>query len=296
MAIPTPNSVFGTGDNALVSSGGNGGGAGQNVLNNLDLSNGQNYINTLANKYIVKPKNAAGINGFIFDYEGETNVTNTADVPDHYLENNDAVQDHIAIHPVRITLRGFVAEKVQSPAKGVLGALNTIQSKLTAIPAYLGKYTPGGLQKIQSAISTAQNTVNTINQNLSRVQNLVGLLPGAAARKTKQQKAYAQLYALFSTRTIFGLETPYQYFPQMVIESLSFIQPDETKDWSDISVTLKQLRFVQTQTTTVSSNTFASRAAQQRQDTADQGNTKGRRSSLLFSGGASILKALTPAL
>ncbi len=60
-------------------------------LGNLNLQDGNNYLNNIANKYIVKPKNAKGIGGFVFDYEGETNVTFQADITDHYLETNDAV-------------------------------------------------------------------------------------------------------------------------------------------------------------------------------------------------------------
>lgn len=247
----------------------------QSGLSNLNLQDGNNYLNTLANKYIVKPKTASGIGGFVFQYEGETTVQSQADITDHFLESNDPVQDHIAIKPFRVVLRGFTAELAQAAPAGVVGALSIIQNKLTAVPAYLGKYTPGALLAIQRAVTTAQNTVNQINLGLAKVQNIVGFLPGAAPQKSKQQKAFAQLVALQTSRQVFTVETPYRYFDSMVIESLTFIQPEETKDWSDISVTLKQMRFVQVQTVSTNDNTFGGRAALQRQDTAAQGKTQG---------------------
>jgi hypothetical protein len=246
----------------------------QSGLANLNLQDGGNYLNTLANKYIVKPKTASGIGGFIFDYEGEDTVTLQAEITDHYLESNDPVQDHIAQKPTRIVLRGFVSELAQVPPQGIVGALATIQNKLTAVPAYLGKYTPGAIQGIQKGITTAQNTVNQINLGLAKVQNIISFLPGAAPQKSKQQKAYAQLEALYLSRNVFTVQTPYRYFDSMVIESLSFIQPEETQSWSDISVTLKQMRFVQTQSVAAPAN-LGGRAAQQRQSQTSQGKTQG---------------------
>ncbi len=246
----------------------------QTGLGNLNLQDGNNYLNTIANKFIVKPKTASGIGGFVFDYEGEDTVTYQADITDHYLESNDAVQDHIAQRPARIVLRGFVSELVSKQPAGIVGALNTIQNKLTAVPAYLGKYTPGAIAAIQRGITTAQTTVDRINLGLAKVQNIVGFLPGAAPHKSKQQKAFAQLTALWQSRQVFTVETPYRYFDSMVIETLSFVQPEETRDMTDISVTLKQMRFVQVASVS-NIDTFGGRAAVQRQPQAAQGKTQG---------------------
>ncbi len=257
----------------------------QTGLGSLNLQDGNNYINSAANKYIVKPKNLKGINGFVFDYEGETNLTLQADITDHFLETNDPVQDHIAIRPIKITLKGYVGELVQKAPQGLVGALASIQNRLTTVPAYLGRYTPSALSTIQKSITQAQNTVNTINQGLARVQNIIGLFPGATPQKSKQQKAFAQLQSLYLTRQVFTLDTPYGPFDSMVIETLTFVQPEDTKYWSDITVTLKQLRFVDTQSVQATSGAFGGRGAQQRQDLTSQGKTKGTpvKTSLLYS-------------
>lgn len=262
----------------------------QSGLANLNLQDGGNYLNTLANKYIVKPRTASGIGGFVFDYEGEDTVTLQAEITDHYLESNDPVQDHIAQKPVRVVLRGFVSELAQKAPAGLVGALAAIQNKLTAVPAYLGKYTPGAIQGIQRSLTTVQSTVNQINLGLAKVQNIVSFLPGAAPQKSKQQVAFAQLQALWLSRQVLTVQTPYQYFDSMVIESISFIQPEETQSWSDISVTLKQLRFVETKSVAASS-TFGGRAANQRQSQVSQGKTQGTPAdaSILYSLGKAAL-------
>lgn len=246
----------------------------QSAAQRLNLQNGDNYLNAIANRFIVKPRTAKGIAGFIFDYEGEDTVTYQSEITDHYVETNDAVQDHVALRPVKIVLRGFVSELVQTPPAGIIGALATIQSKLTAVPAYLGKYTPGAINAFSRAVTTAQNVATQINTGLSKIQNIIGFLPGAAPQKSRQQRAFAQLVALWESRQVMTVETPYRYYDSMMIESVAFTQPEETQSWSDISVSLKQIRFVEIQTVALN-GTFEQRAALQRQGVANQGKTQG---------------------
>jgi len=242
------------------------------------------YVDGLANKFIVKPKTVTGIGGFVFDYEGETNVSIQADITDHYLETNEPVQDHIAIHPIKMTLRGYVAELVQLKPTGLLGALEQIQNRLTTVPAYLGKYTPGAISTIQKAISKTQNTVNTIDQSLARIKNIVGLFSKSVQGRTNQERAYNKLQSLMVTRQLMFVETPYGTFNNMAIESLVLVQDDTTKMWSDITVTMKRMNFVDIQTSTLDFR--SGRNGPQSQGTVNQGATSGTPvdSSVLFKG------------
>ena len=239
------------------------------------VQNGRNYLDQLANKYVVKPKDAIGIGGFIFDYEGETEVTLQADITDHYAENNQFINDNYQIKPAKLTLRGYVGELVQKKASGILGALAAIQNRLTVVPAYLGKYTPQALAKVQAALTKATATVNKIDLALSKVKNIVGFFSKSSPAPTKQQEAYQFLESLMLSRQIFLVQTPYRFFDNMAIETLRFVQDETTRSWSDIAITLKQMRFVEVQTVTSNSASFGGRAAQQRQTLAEKGNTKG---------------------
>lgn len=239
------------------------------------VQNGRNYLDTLTNRYIVKPKTAKGIAGFVFDYEADSQVVMQAEITDHFVENNTAVQDHIALRPLKIVLRGFVGELVQLKTSGILGALNLLQNKLTTVPAYLGHYTPQALGKVQNALTQAQSTVNKIDRGLARVKNLVGLFDKAAQGPTKQAKAYSHLEGLYLSRQVFLVETPWKSFDNMVIENLAMIQDETTRFVTDVSVTLKQMRFVEVQTITANEETFGGRASQQRQGQTDKGRTKG---------------------
>ena len=248
------------------------------------IPSGQSYVDGLVNKYVLRTKNSQGIGGFVFDYLGEVNVAMQADITDHYAEDNTAIQDHVAIRPIKVTMRGFIAELVLPAPQGVTGALASAQSALTQVDAYLGKYTPGVLQTLGKAVTQVQNTVNTINQTLAKAQNIISLFPGAPPNATKQAKAYSQLFCAMAQKLPMQIDTPYRVLNNMIIESIAFVQPEETKYWSDISVTLKQINFVEV-IEVADDGSFAGRLAQQGQSPTNKGAVPGApvNQSVLFS-------------
>ena len=66
------------------------------------ISSVQNYINGVTGSYVISPYGMKGIAGFVFDYDGDDEQRFESDIPDHYSENNQAVQDHIANRPPKI--------------------------------------------------------------------------------------------------------------------------------------------------------------------------------------------------
>lgn len=235
--------------------------------------NGPIYLDSLTSRYLIKPKSVSGIGGFVFDYEGEETLNLHADITDHYTEDNTAIQDHVARNPTHLTMRGFVAELVYKPQAGILGTLESIQNRLTTVPAYLGKYTPGSVATIQKALTKTQSTINQIDQAVSRVQNVVGLFGNAAAGQTKQEIAFTKLSALWETNQMMIVETPFGIFGNMLIEDLIFVQGEDTRQWSDITVKLKAMRFASTQTASIDFK--SGRAAPQGESQVNKGSTKG---------------------
>ena len=241
----------------------------QQAINGADSA--RSYIDTLANKYIVKPKNAKGIGGFVFQYEGSSEARQQADITDHFAEDLTPLNDHVAIRPFRLTLRGFIGELVMKKPEGLVGALDTIQNRLSVVPAYLGKYTPTQLAKIQAITTKAQNLTSEFDQTLARVKNIVGFFENSSPGTTQQKHAWLKLNALFTSRKPLFVESPYGIHANMVIESLTFIQPEDTADWSDITVTLKQVRLIDV---TVSQVVYRNRNEAQRAATVNNGTTK----------------------
>lgn len=253
------------------------------VYNSISsVQNFVNGVNGVSSNYVLLPPKGfkGGIAGFIFDYEGDDQITLESDITDHFAEDNSSIQDHIALKPYRVILRGFVSELVlPSKSQGFFGALTTLQQNVASAPAYLGKYTPQGLQKLQGkaskAISQVQNYANTASQYLNQAKNLAALFGGASGAATRQQQAFSVLASLRDQRQICNILTPWCFLPGMAIESLVLIQPKESKTRSDISVTMKQMRFVDVQGSQNTSATHSGRAGSMYQSKTNLGLTSG---------------------
>lgn len=193
---------------------------------------------------------AKDIGGFEFDYRGEWSLHAGADITDHYTEANDPIQDHVALKPTKLILRGFVAE-VSYSKTALIPSLLALSSALTPVTPYLGQYAPGAAAKMQNAVNAADDLIN----QLARLSSLAGSLSklvGALPQKTRVQQAYEKLDALRTNKTAFAVVTPWATFGDlpdnghgpMLIENLVLTEPEETTGWQDIVVTMKEIRTV----------------------------------------------------
>lgn len=203
-------------------------------------------ITTALQNYIVAPLNAFGLGGFIFDVEGESVATLSADITDHYTEDNRALQDHIAIKPKRITLKGYVGELLSKPTENNASFLQTVPQKLTELSAFLPTLSAAATQ-IESAIADPLASVLTLT-SAANIYSVVKNSLSAVGPQSKQQNAYAYFQALQSQGILMGVQTPWEFIANMAIETITAIQDDTTKYITDFSVTFKQIRIASTQT------------------------------------------------
>lgn len=250
------------------------------------ITSARAYADTLANNWLVKPATAEGIYGFVFDYEGETTLQADADITDHYTEQNTFFQDHVALKPLEVTMRGYAGEIVHEAPQGVAGLLGNLTNKLTVVDALLGKYTPQATQKIKQALTKATLVVNRVDDAINRAQNLVRLVGGSPATSRIEQ-AFSKLMALRDTAQVFTLVSPWGLLAgrdgprAFVIKRLAFVAEDETKNWLDIMVGMREIRFADVvgsgsgQTPEVSKANNAGRAIPQRQAQVNKGTTSG---------------------
>jgi hypothetical protein len=232
---------------------------------------------------VLSPKDVKGIAGFLFDVPDSDSINLDWDITDHFTESNSFLNDHKVKKPVIITLSGFVGELVFRSPAGVEGAAQEISNRLEAVDAYLGDFTPGAVQEAQRVVQQAQSAISAINQTLDKVQNVIGFFDGEEPEETAQQKAFNQLSAL-GDEVIVATQTPWGYFDSMSIMALGFTQDGTTKEITDISVTLKEIRVSETKTTDFDKNQFPVREQVQSGPEEDQGNIRAQNenSSLLF--------------
>lgn len=208
----------------------------------------QNFNDALAKCSIVVPQGVRQIASFAFDYRENDEVELDSEISDHWLEDNSAAQDHIAVRPALVTLSGYVSELTLSAEilNFILGTLNTATNGLSALPLFLAAQTPGGAQAIEQAVTQAQTVIQQVEQSVARGAQLANILSGLVGGpiRNKQQLAYLQLQAYQQARIIFTVLTPFQVFQNMAIESLRAVQPPETQYWSKFTVRMKQLNII----------------------------------------------------
>lgn len=206
------------------------------------LAGAKNFIATAANRITVKPtgdKDTRGINGFVFDIVADESVSFESDITDHYVEDNFAVQDNIALRPLRISVRGFVGEVVDVYPSQLLGILSNIQS----LQGLTG-YTPAFTQQATQVYTKIAGVAAQVGTYISQAQSLFSIFGGNSTQATKQQKAYQAFYAFWRSRRMCTVETPFGIFRDMAIESVTASQSAETKLVSDFSVSFKKIRTV----------------------------------------------------
>lgn len=230
---------------------------------------------------LVSPKTSPGISGFIFDIPKKETVTLSSEITDNFTEDNSFINDHRIKKPAKINLTGLIGELVVK--KEFLDLiLETLQSNLITVDAYLGDYTNGMTQNIQSVFSTSLNAVSRATQIANRAKNIVEGFNGEGQYRNLQQRAFSNLKALFESDTVLTVQTPWEYYDNMLIETLEFTQDEETEFMTDISVTLKEVRFAQVGVISYKDDLNASRNELQSKAVNDTGKIKGNRNSFLF--------------
>src|SRR5271170_7629799 len=122
-------------------------------MSTASLSTATTGITALSNLIVVSPQSTTGYQpqnppsasgvistaqqppAILFHYEGEQTVALESDITDHYIEDNTAIQDQIALKPVMITTHGFIGELNDVPPS-FLSLLQSASQKLTTISAY----------------------------------------------------------------------------------------------------------------------------------------------------------------
>lgn len=240
-----------------------------------------NAATTLGNLILVTPENVVGYApqnpkggsatylapSILFHYEGENTTTLESDITDHWVENNSAIQDQIALKPIVITTQGFIGELNDLPPNKFFAAAQFAAQKLTTLSAYTPQLSATALNAYNEAVffyNTAQNVANNAIAAWNSVSGqggadvidsngiVGGFTPGQlntllnSKTQTKQQQYFTQFFGYWNSRTLFTLQTPWAIFKNMAIKSLKAIQSADTRVITDFEVSFKQIRYAQT--------------------------------------------------
>ena len=201
--------------------------------------------------YIRGEKSNRGINGFLFDVTKETIVEMNSDITDYPLEVNFQYQSHYARKPVIITVTGVCSDiRVHNPndewnLETLLDDLTEMVEKLNMITQklQLGS-TARECAKVIAFMKTIHVLYSKVKETYNRVKKVMKLFGadfGDKDKTTSQIYAYEQLKEMWKQGNLLTVETPWEMYENCVIESLSFTQPEETNQQTNITIRFKQL-------------------------------------------------------
>ena len=229
----------------------------------LDTSGITSVVNSVSNIILVNPKKDRGIkaqdsddDAFLFHTKGEEIVTLTSDITDHYVEDNTAINDQVALKPEVFTVNGFIGElnNVTPPA---LELLKEAADRLATLSPFVPAISSSALR----AYNTAFQLYQTVDNAVQSIANTFDSLVFGTSAQTKQQVAFNKFYAWWKRPTmrdgngnrltpqLFEVQTPWCILDDMAIQSIRATQDAETRVITDFEITFKKMRFAQTVTT-----------------------------------------------
>ena len=233
--------------------------------------------NELVNQYITAPDEGLGIAGFKLSIVDIYETESDSEITDHYVENNTAKQDNIAIKPEMYTIKGKIAELVYTKTDKV-STLGKLAGKLTIINGYL-PVVSASIKQAQNSILNAQaggGLTNYLNASLATSVDLYQTFQKINPPRTNQAKGYNYFSALMKARQLISFDTPWGFKSNFAIKNFVFTQPEATDDVSEVKLTLKEIRKVATKLVPFDPKKYQGRTAGQISSTVDKGSIQGK--------------------
>jgi len=226
---------------------------------------------------------------FLFDYEGAQTISLPSEITDNYVEDNSAVQDHIALAPEIITTNGFIAE-LNNVVPDELQLIKTAADKLITIDAYAPQLSVSGIraynrafQLYQAALLVRQasvqkwgglgtkkvNVINPSQDGTDFAQNV------DFSSQNKQQVAFQKFYGYRLNRVLFTVQTPWAIFKNCAIQNILVTQAEDSRVVSSFAIEFKPIRYASTKSFNPVIDDYEGRAWYQAAPVEDAGSTSG---------------------
>ena len=163
------------------------------TLANADFETTVGLVKNSFAKYIVRPLNAFGLGGFVFDTEDETTINLSTEITDHFSESNSSIQDHIAVKPKKITLKSYVGELVYRRDNSTNQPTQNLVRKLTVLNNYLPLLSQAATQARKIYLGGISN-VNTngisFDASVRKAVDIFGAVKNLTPPTSRQEQAY----------------------------------------------------------------------------------------------------------
>ena len=212
------------------------------------LSGAANTLTALSGVAMVTPKyigytaqkadKTLEQSSMLFHIEAENKLSLKSEITDHVIEDNTVVSDQIATKPEIVTVRGLIGE-LNTVLPEALQLVREAQEKLILVSGYVPELTIAalrGLNAAEQAYRLAENLKSQFSEQFSE----------DSASQNKQQVFFQKFYSYWQNKTLFTVQTPWQIFNDMAIQSVNAVQGEDSEVISDFEVTFKKIRFAST--------------------------------------------------
>lgn len=84
--------------------------------------------------------------------------------------------------------------------------------------------------------------VDTVKEAVNANAGAWSFIEGSPLFQTKQEQAFQYFSKLWESKVLVSVQTPFEFFNNMAIESVVAIQREDSQHISDFSITLKQIK------------------------------------------------------
>ena len=216
---------------------------------------------------IVRPNNPPpGIAGFLFDVTNDDTAELESDITDYFVEDNTSIQDHIALRPETVTVTAEAAELVM--AMPVASSPVSHDNPLPLVGGLQPQLAPGAqAQQVRLQKVTVATNAGTAGANSLFGYYIAPFLQ--QKEQTKQSLIFGYIYQLWKGRQLFSVETPWGFFTNMAILSVTAHQGPTNRVVSDFSITFKKIRVAHS--ITITPGLIAGRASFQQSEVTQDG-------------------------
>ena len=207
------------------------------------LTNLVDLASTAGEMFLVAPQSLEK-EVYVFDSRGDEEVVLESDITDNWVEDNSAMQDHIGLKPMTITLSGYVGELKSTPRTEMQAVMQTSSSIMQALTPIMPQLTAQS-QYIFNRTQEVFDIYNKANQTAGRLEQTLQQIP-VPEEASAQQKAFGRFYEMWTTRQLSTVYSPFGAYNSMAIEKITAKQNEDSAWISEFSVTFKQIRIAQT--------------------------------------------------
>lgn len=193
---------------------------------------------------------------FVFDIKKEYRYNLSSDITDHYVEENIAIQDHIALKPIILEVTGSIGEvnlidsendvKKDSAKNGQFSSLESFINRMGSLTSFAPNIINQALDIYNSAkfvYSTVNKLINTnAKDSTKKGPDYIEGYDTDIIKQTKQFEWINWFKTQWENRASFTIVTPYGVLSDMYIMELSASQPENSRYVTNLNIKFKQIR------------------------------------------------------